>query len=101
MSKPRYYWYDYVKKNLYRYPEQLHKLGTMQSRIAEFGIEKAIQETKQKQDGDGRIKMMEMLFFKRTHTIDGAADVLHVSRRTAQRWIKDFIYCAAKHIGCI
>jgi len=37
-------------------------------------------------NGNERLKMMEMVYFKRTHTLAGAAEVCHYSIDTVFRW---------------
>lgn len=50
-------------------------------------------------DGDDRIKLAEMMYWKRTHTLCGAAYKLNISERTARRWNKEFVYLVAEKMG--
>ena len=37
-------------------------------------------------NGKARIRMMELVYFKRTHTIEGAAEIVHYSPEALWRW---------------
>lgn len=47
-------------------------------------------------NGEERLRLIDMVFWRRTHTLHGAADVLHVSYATAKSWHNDFIVLVAK-----
>ena len=102
MGKSRYrnYWYGIVLKMLQRYPG-IKDEETIQSSIFTMAINKALDETRELPDGELRITAMEMIYFKGTHSIDGAALELHSSRRTIQRWCSSFVYLVGKHAGYV
>lgn len=52
-------------------------------------------------DGKDRLRLVEMVFFKQTHTLDGAAQEIPCSLRTARRWHRDFIRQVAKEFGLL
>ena len=54
-------------------------------------VDDALKETEKMIDGDDRKKFIHMIFFKKSHTIAGAAMNIPISERTAQRWHSDFI----------
>lgn len=54
-------------------------------------VRKAVDETKNKVDGTDRLHLIDMVFWRRTHTLRGVADALHISYRTARRWHSDFV----------
>ena len=64
-------------------------------------VQNAIDKTLEKDDGKDRIKVIELVFFRQTHTIDGAAQVVCCSERTARRWHTDFIRLVAKEYGLL
>jgi len=99
MSRPRNFWYPYVVKMIKRYPKKLQADGTMQAAIAEIAIRKALSETLKMRDGEERVRVVEMVYIKQTHTMEAAASQIPVSERTAQRWSQVFIYLCAKHMG--
>lgn len=64
-------------------------------------VRKAIAETKMNDTGEERLKMMRLVFWEKTHTLDGAALQCHVSYRTASQWHGDFIRLVAKNFGLL
>ena len=97
-GKTRYYWYAHVKRTIERYPDGLDR-STNQGAIAYASIERVIADTQKLQDGKERLELVKMLCWDKSHTIEGAAHVLHVGDRTAHRWWHAFIYAVAKEIG--
>lgn len=84
MSKPRYRWWGYAKAMLRAYPRDV----TEEERNA---IESAINETMELTDGRDRIKVIDLVFFKGTHKLAGAAMQVPCSIDTAQKYHADFI----------
>lgn len=62
-------------------------------------VEKAIKITRGGPDGKIRVKVVELVYFRDTHTIEGAAQQVHVSYWTAQKWTDTFIRTVAKNLG--
>ena len=48
-----------------------------------------------------RLKLVEMVYFKRTHTLEGVCQVLHISYGTAKNYNHDFLCCVAKNFGLL
>jgi len=61
-------------------------------------VERTIEHFRNVQDGDIAIKVVELVDFKRTHTVAGAAAACHVSESTAKRKRRQFIRLAAKKL---
>ena len=61
-----------------------------------YGVRNAIIKTARLQDGPERLKLIETVFWKRSHTLAGAAALCNVSERTARRWHGDFIRLTAR-----
>lgn len=100
MSKPRDNWRPYVvnaMRDYYSYKGR-QKL-TEQETLELEAIEKAIKETSEKPDGADRIKVIDIAFFQKDHTIDGAAMKIPTSCNTARRWTDNFIRLVAKNLG--
>lgn len=74
---------------------------TMQAIVFTEAIKRAIAETELLPDGKLRIRAVEMIYMKRTHTTDGAAYKLNASRRTVQRWLTDFVDLVALYAGYV
>ena len=62
-------------------------------------VQEAIKATRRMYGGEERIKLVNLVFWKRSHTLDGAAQELHLSERTARRWHTAFIYLVAEKYG--
>nr|DAH24158.1 MAG TPA: HOMEOBOX PROTEIN PAX-6/DNA COMPLEX, PAIRED DOMAIN, TRANSCRIPTION, PROTEIN-DNA.5A [Caudoviricetes sp.] len=101
MSKPRYSWWGYVKAIIRRYePDQepeLHGVPLKES----CAVSEAVGETGALQDGDDRLKFIRLVFWDKTHTLEGAAMAVNCSERTARRWHTDFIKCVARNYGLL
>lgn len=48
-----------------------------------------------------RVKLVEMAYFKRTHTMEGACQALHISYGTAKNYNHDFLCGIAKNFGLL
>ena len=92
MSKPRYRWWGYAKAMLRAYPDGV----TTEERTA---IESAIEETNRLVDGADRMKVIELVFFKATHTLAGSAVRVPCSIDTAQKYHADFIRLVGEKRG--
>lgn len=62
-------------------------------------IEKALKTTRRGPDGKIRVRIIEMIYFRNTHTIEGAAQQVHVSYSTAWRWADTFVRLVGKNLG--
>lgn len=54
-------------------------------------VEMAIEKTKIMPSGSDRLKVIDLVLWKGTHNIDGAAMHLYISETTARRYHSDFI----------
>lgn len=98
MSNTRFYWYAHVKRTIENYPDGIDR-ETKQGASDYIAVTNVINATKTMQDGEDRIKLIKMLYWSNSHTIDGAAEVLHISARTAHRWRHAFVYGVAREMG--
>ena len=64
-------------------------------------VELAIQATKRMKTGKDRIRMVELVFWKQSHTLQGAAMAIPVSYDTAINYHGDFITTVAFFRGLI
>lgn len=48
-----------------------------------------------------RVKLAELVYFKRTHTLEGACQALHISYITGKRYNQDFLCGIAKNFGLL
>lgn len=52
-------------------------------------------------NGNLRVKLVEMVYFKRTHTLEGVCHALHISYGTAKNYNNDFLCGIAKNFGLL
>ena len=64
-------------------------------------VRRAIEETRAMPNGEERLEMVRLVFWKRTHTLEGAAMKCHVSYVTARRWHGEFIKGVAQTFGLL
>ena len=60
-------------------------------------IQQATEEIKRHRDGRDVLLIIKMVDYDRTHSVEGAAQVLHMDRATAWRRRSRFIYLVAKY----
>lgn len=66
-----------------------------------LGVKRAVDGVKKRSDGDEILHLVELVFWKQTHTLQGAADRCHVSYSTAARWHGNFVRAVARHMGLL
>lgn len=64
-------------------------------------VRNAIMATELRRDGADRIRLIDLVFWRRSHTLQGAAIKCHVSSATARRWHADFIKAVARYYGLL
>jgi len=98
LSRPKYWWYDYVKKSI------MHSVGgktpaTLQESISDMAVKKVLARTKGQYRGEERLKLIDLVYIKRRYNVPGAAVQLHISEGTACNWNKEFVYSVAEEMG--
>lgn len=99
MSRPKYWWYDYVKKSIMRNLGTGTAPATLQESISDMAVKKVLARTKGQYRGDERLALIELVYIKRRYNVPGAAVQLHISEGTACNWNKEFIYAVAQEMG--
>ena len=64
-------------------------------------VQAAIRYIQDAPDGEKRLEVIRLYYWKRSHTLYGAAIKVGVSERTAQKWNGDFIRLVAKNFGLL
>ena len=62
-------------------------------------VRAAVAKTRALSNGGDRLKIIDLVFWKRSHTLEGAAASVPVSYRQAQRYHAEFILLVAKKYG--
>ena len=65
----------------------------------QIAVQQAIDQTLSLENGKERMQVIELVFFKQTHTLEGAAMMIPCSYMTARRYHNDFIKKVAKNFG--
>ena len=64
-------------------------------------VERALAETRRLPNGKWRCAIIERVYFRKSHTLEGAAKYCHVSYGAAKEWHGDFIRLVAEHLGLL
>lgn len=99
MSKPRYWWYDYVKKATIQSMNSKEPPATLQESIAAIAVKKALDATRKKPRGKERLELFDMVYRRRKYNIPGAAIQMNISEGTARDWAREFMYTVAEYAG--
>lgn len=101
MSKKHYDWWGYVKSIVRAYPgSQSSELSGVALRNHE-AVKKAVDNTLKMDGGDNRLKVISMVHWERTRTLEGAALAVSCGISTAARWQRGFFEEVAKNRGLI
>lgn len=101
MSKPRYDWWGYIKAVIRRYPELKGRDVSGIALREKEAVEAAIAATERMQNGRERLEVVDMVFWKKTHTLSGAALMVPCHYETARHWHSDFIKEVARKFGLL
>lgn len=101
MGKQRYDWWGYVKSLVRKYPEsRSSELSGVALRNHE-AVRKAVDDTMSMDGGASRLKVISMVHWERTRTLEGAALVVPCDERTAYRWQRSFFEEVARNRGLL
>ncbi len=76
----------------------IRELPTQKQREYE-AVRKAIEATERVPGGRDRIKVIDLVFWRRSHTLEGAALTIPCSYRTARRYHEEFIRMVGGNMG--
>lgn len=102
MNKQHYPWWGYVRYIVRKYPEYKAKqeIGNV-GQQEEAAVEDAIVSTEKMTDGCIRLKLIRLMHWDKTHTLEGAAITIPCSRRTAAYWQREFFETVARNRGLL
>ena len=89
-------WWGYMKTCIRKY--DVIPLSDARSPIEYWELQavaRAIQRTEALKTGIERLRLVDLVFWKRSHNVVGAAIELHISEPTAIRWHRDFVKAVA------
>lgn len=94
-------WWGYIQAILRKYrvmrnEQDLHGIDAREAQAVSTAIGKTLEFL---DDGELRIQLVDAMYWRRTHTMEGAAQKLNVSYRTARRWHVEFIKLVAYEMG--
>lgn len=78
----------------------LRRLPPQEQREYE-AVEQALWETASLPDGAARVRIIDLVFWRQSHTLEGAAQAVHLSYRTARRRQNEFIRLVAEKMGLV
>lgn len=101
-KKRHYSWWPYIREIVREYHDRYEKenlLGVdLRNREA---VMDAIDVTLRMAGGQNRMKLIRLLHWDRTHTLEGAALVIPCSRRTVAYWQREFFETVARNCGLL
>lgn len=104
-KKPHYTWWPYIREIIREYPEGLSYKDAhdpSRSKNKDFeSVGEAINTTEREEKGRERLKVIKMVHWDRTHTLEGAALEVPCDRSTAARWQRKFFEEVAKNRGLL
>ena len=66
-----------------------------------YAVREAVEQTRALSDGEERIKLIELVFWKSTHSLVGASMECNVCERTGREWHRQFIRLVASKYGVL
>lgn len=93
MGKAKRQWWGYAKSMVARYPDKVNE-------DEKRAVEAALRATRELPNGETRVKIIELMYFKRTHQLAGAALQVHYSYDRAKQWHTDFIHLVGSNFRC-
>jgi hypothetical protein len=96
--KPKQPWIGYVKHIVAEYP-RLKGVDTPGAKRKRDAVEFAIAAVSGKPNAALRMKLLEIVFWRKTHTIGGAAMQIPCHVNTARIWQSDFLRLVAEYLN--
>lgn len=99
MAATRYLWWGYIKSVVRKHRERNRELLNRCERKEYDAVEAANKEITRKRNGTDILRLVDMVFWKKTHTLEGSAMALYISYETAKNWHSMYIKTVAKNLG--
>lgn len=99
--KLHYPWWGYIKAIIREYPDRMGKdLSGVAKREYE-AVQAAIDATERMNGGEARLRVIRLVHWDGTRTLEGAALMVPCSRRWAAKWQRDFFEEVARSFGLL
>ena len=100
MSHPHYKWLSYVRAVVKAYPRYKKQVHNADEQAEYEAVRDAIIETERTKDNyNARMTLINLVFWKQTRTLQGAAMQVGYSYSQARRIQRDFLHLVAKNLG--
>lgn len=97
MNKQHYPWWGYIKAIVRAYPDRVgSSLSGVEKREYE-AVQAAVEVTERMEGGESRLKVIRLVHWDKTHTLEGAALTVPCSERAATYWQRKFFEMVAKN----
>ena len=99
-KKALYIGWDYVKAVLREYGE--YRKNPQKCRLKPFqieAVENTLEEVKTLSNSEARLKMIELVFWDKSHTLQGAAMKLYFSYEAVSKWHTATIELLGRNLG--
>lgn len=102
-KKRRTNWWRGIKAIIREYPHSAKCADTLTgARLADFeAVKSALEQTEGLPNGKYRLEMVDIVFFRQSHTLTGAACRFPFCEREVRQWHTDFIRLVGKNRGLI
>lgn len=101
MKKKYYAWWNYIKEIVQLYPERVCEQLYGVSYWEREAVLAAVTQTERMEGGGARLKIIKMVHWDKTHTLEGAAMSIPCDRATAARWQRRFFEEVARNRGLL
>lgn len=101
MKKQHYKWWGYIKAIIQEYPRSRSSELTGVELREHEAVKKAVDETMKMDGGANRLKVISMVHWERTRTLEGAALSIPCEKTTAYRWQRKFFEEVARNRGLL
>ena len=102
-SKRRTNWWRGIKAIIREYPNYINRADKLScAEKADFeAVKNAIYQTRMLRNGEMRMEMIDLVFWKQSHTLSGAAMQFPFCEREVRQWHTDFIRLVGRNRGLI
>lgn len=103
LKKRKTNWWHGIKAIIREYPSYINCEDKLTgAKRADFeAVKKAVAQTRALRNGEMRLELIDLVFWKKSHTLSGAATHFPFCEREVQQWHADFIRQVGRNRGLI